>query len=119
MIGMNFTIKYCHMKIPFGYSMKWLLVAAVSCFGLFVGIYIAKPEASQIFVDTCAAGPYRVEAFQYKSGAGFVQLVDGNGKLLDRSDFSESAMVRPRWSQDCKSVSFGSDTDPEPLAVRP
>jgi len=107
------------MKILIGAAVKWLLAAVFLGIGLLLFACLSKPAASQLFVDTCPTGPYRIEAFQYKSGAGFVQLVGGSGTVLGRSEFSESAMVRPRWSQDCRSVSFGSDTDPAPLAARP
>ncbi|WP_170146204.1 hypothetical protein [Paracidovorax anthurii] len=48
-----------------------------------------------------------------------MRLVDREGKVLGESEFSESAMVRPHWSDDCRTVSFGSDVDPAPLTVRP
>ena len=103
-----------------GIFLRTLLPLAVAMVAaLLLGAYLSSPAASQLFVDTCPTGPYRIEAFQYKSGAGFVQLVGGSGTVLGRSEFSESAMVRPRWSQDCRTVSFGSDTDPAPLAARP
>lgn len=74
-------------------------------------------KARLVHTDICGNGNYRLGVYKYSGGAGYVELTDRDGKAFGQSAFSDGAYLDPEWSNDCLTVTVGTDTDRVKLVV--
>lgn len=64
-----------------------------------------------VATDTsCGDGEYRIVVYQYRSGDGFLELMNRHGKVFDSSKYTRGVDYTPfDWDKDCKRVMVGSN----------
>jgi hypothetical protein len=101
--------------------LRWLLL--VSLIPVSVGIYrygfwisyliLTGPLGGSeiVAIDTsCGDGEYRIVVHQYKSGDGYLELTNRQGKVFDSSKFSRGGDYTPfRWKRNYRKVMVGLD----------
>jgi len=95
----------------------WLVFNTPILFFIANSSFFGKAEFSHS--SHCANTNYRLDIYLYRNGDGYVQLMDGAGRIHGQSPFSEGTDLGPMWSDDCKQVSVNTDKDPVSLSVQP
>lgn len=110
--------------------LRWLLLVAL--IPVSVGIYrygfwvsyqiLTGPLGGSeiVAVDTsCGDGEYRIVVHQYKSGDGYLELTNRQGKVFDSSKYSRGVDYTPfKWKKNCKKVMIGADEELTYLKIK-
>lgn len=72
--------------------------------GALGGSVVVETDAS------CGDGEYRVVVYKYRSGDGYLELMNRAGKVFDTAKYTNGIDYGPlRWKPDCKKVMITSN----------